>query len=162
MFDMNSTAIHCRHANESAISALSIVMVAVIAISIALAAQHIKLPDNRVASKQSSAIDLFPHDPDQSPQTAQQGQPAATELEARFQQAVVMLHAGEYEHAVTALHRVLELSPRMRRHSIMSSARRPVDSPAPWRARWRRAASRVIPTGCGPKLRAPSPPPKAS
>ena len=110
---MNSTAIHRRHANESAISALSIVMVAVIAISIALAAQHIKLPDNRAASKQSSGIDLFPHDPDQSPQTARQGQPAATELEARFQQAVVMLHAGEYEHAVTALHRVLELSPRM-------------------------------------------------
>jgi Flp pilus assembly protein TadD len=35
------------------------------------------------------------------------------ELQQRFQQAVVMLHAKQYEHAVTALHRVLELAPRM-------------------------------------------------
>jgi tetratricopeptide (TPR) repeat protein len=35
------------------------------------------------------------------------------ELQDRFQQAVVMLHAKQYEHAVTALHRVLELAPRL-------------------------------------------------
>lgn len=35
------------------------------------------------------------------------------ELTMRFQQAAMMLHAKEYEHAVTALHRVLALSPRM-------------------------------------------------
>ncbi len=38
---------------------------------------------------------------------------APDELTMRFQQAAMMLHAREYEHAVTALHRVLELSPRM-------------------------------------------------
>ena len=35
------------------------------------------------------------------------------EIAARFQQAVVMLHAREYAYAVTALHRVLELAPRL-------------------------------------------------
>jgi tetratricopeptide (TPR) repeat protein len=35
------------------------------------------------------------------------------EIEQRFAQAVVMLHAKEYEHAVAALHRVIELAPEM-------------------------------------------------
>lgn len=35
------------------------------------------------------------------------------ELHARFAQSVAMLHARQYDHAVTALHRVLELDPRM-------------------------------------------------
>lgn len=35
------------------------------------------------------------------------------EVRERFDQAVLMLHAKQYEHAVTALHRVLELAPRL-------------------------------------------------
>lgn len=35
------------------------------------------------------------------------------EIDERFRQAVIMLHAGKYDYAVTALHRVLELSPDM-------------------------------------------------
>jgi Flp pilus assembly protein TadD len=35
------------------------------------------------------------------------------EVRQRFDQAVVMLHAHQYEHAVTALHRVIELAPAM-------------------------------------------------
>lgn len=35
------------------------------------------------------------------------------EFEARFQQAVVMLHARQYDHAATALHRLLELAPEV-------------------------------------------------
>jgi Flp pilus assembly protein TadD len=35
------------------------------------------------------------------------------EIRQRFDQAVVMLHARQYDHAITALHRVLELAPRM-------------------------------------------------
>lgn len=35
------------------------------------------------------------------------------EFDARFRQAVVMLHARQYEHAVTALHRALEISPEI-------------------------------------------------
>lgn len=33
------------------------------------------------------------------------------EFDARFQQAVMMLHARQYEHAVAALHRLLEMDP---------------------------------------------------
>lgn len=35
------------------------------------------------------------------------------EIDIRFRQGVLMLHAKEYEHAMTAFHRVLELAPRM-------------------------------------------------
>jgi len=35
------------------------------------------------------------------------------EITTRFEQAVVMLHAKQYEHAATALHRVMTLAPRM-------------------------------------------------
>ena len=41
------------------------------------------------------------------------GEMRKREIAARFQQAVVMLHAKEYAYAVTALHRVLELAPRL-------------------------------------------------
>ena len=37
----------------------------------------------------------------------------AAEVRQRFDQAVVMLHARQHQHAVTALHRVLELEPRL-------------------------------------------------
>lgn len=35
------------------------------------------------------------------------------EVDTRFKQGVVMLHAKQYEHAVTAFHRVLQLAPEM-------------------------------------------------
>ncbi len=35
------------------------------------------------------------------------------EIDARFKQGVVMLHAKRYEHAAVAFHRVLELAPEM-------------------------------------------------
>jgi tetratricopeptide (TPR) repeat protein len=37
----------------------------------------------------------------------------AAEIRQRFDAAVLMLHARQYEHAVTALHRVLALDPRL-------------------------------------------------
>lgn len=42
-----------------------------------------------------------------------QQQMQQAEVKKRFEQAVVMLHARQYDHAITALHRVLELAPRM-------------------------------------------------
>ncbi len=39
--------------------------------------------------------------------------PHADEVQRRFDQAAVMLHAKQYEHAVTALHRVLALAPEL-------------------------------------------------
>lgn len=35
------------------------------------------------------------------------------EIDQRFQQGVIMLHAKEYDHALTSFHRVLELAPEM-------------------------------------------------
>lgn len=35
------------------------------------------------------------------------------EIRSRFDQGVVMLHAKQYEHAITAFHRVLELAPQL-------------------------------------------------
>lgn len=51
-------------------------------------------------------------DPGQHPHAHAQ---AAVEQEVskRFQEAVMMLHAKRYDYAVTALHRVIELAPRM-------------------------------------------------
>lgn len=40
-------------------------------------------------------------------------QARAAEIDVRFKQAVAMLHAKQYQHAVTALHRLLKLAPGM-------------------------------------------------
>jgi predicted Zn-dependent protease len=40
-------------------------------------------------------------------------QARSEEVRVRFEQAVVMLHARQYEHAATALHRVIELDPEL-------------------------------------------------
>ncbi|HRD96173.1 MAG TPA: hypothetical protein PLA97_07220, partial [Rubrivivax sp.] len=53
-----------------------------------------------------------PPDPRQQPQ-AHASQARAAEVRSRFDAAVLMLHARQFEHAVTALHRVLELEPRL-------------------------------------------------
>ncbi|CAD5372300.1 hypothetical protein RA210_U20283 [Rubrivivax sp. A210] len=57
---------------------------------------------------------------DQRPPAPLASEPAATpkwpqeaEVTQRFEQAVVMLHARQYEHAATALNRVLTLAPRL-------------------------------------------------
>jgi tetratricopeptide (TPR) repeat protein len=49
--------------------------------------------------------------PAPSPHQAQPLQP--TELRTRFEQAVLMLHAHQYEHAAVALQRVLDLAPAL-------------------------------------------------
>ena len=48
---------------------------------------------------------------DEPASPAQAVAPHADEARRRFNEAVVMLHAKQYEHAVTALHRVLVLAP---------------------------------------------------
>jgi predicted Zn-dependent protease len=49
-------------------------------------------------------------DPRSAP-SAHAAEARADEVRVRFEQAVVMLHARQYEHAATALHRVIELDP---------------------------------------------------
>jgi tetratricopeptide (TPR) repeat protein len=51
--------------------------------------------------------------PEPTTRLGHQRQMQDRELKQRFEQAVVMLHAKQYDHAITALHRVLELAPRM-------------------------------------------------
>ena len=51
-------------------------------------------------------------DPRRDPQ-AHAGSARQAEVRRRFDEAVVMLHARQHDHAATALHRVLELDPRM-------------------------------------------------
>lgn len=54
----------------------------------------------------------MPVDPKQNP-AGHAKQAREVELKTRFEQAVMMLHAKQYDHAITALHRVLALSPKM-------------------------------------------------
>lgn len=80
--------------------ALSIVIVAMIVVTVIMLARQ---PE-------------FAFDPERLPYSRQASAHASTpqnELTRRFDQAVYMLHAKQYDHAVTALHRVIQLSPRM-------------------------------------------------
>jgi Flp pilus assembly protein TadD len=49
--------------------------------------------------------------PPTDPRVAHVQAKRAEEIQQRFDQGVVMLHAKEYDHALTAFHRVLELQP---------------------------------------------------
>ena len=51
-------------------------------------------------------------DPQLDPKTHER-QARAAEVNARFEQSAAMLHAKQYDYAIAALHRVLELAPRM-------------------------------------------------
>jgi len=97
---------------------------------------HVTQADNpRTADHDSSAIDQpisspFKYEPPKAlsiaPTTdsslhAQEAR--SNELQERFQQATIMLHAKQYDYAVKALHRVLELEPRLpEAHSNMGFA----------------------------------------
>ena len=48
-----------------------------------------------------------------SPAAVQAEQHRKAEIDLRFQQGVLMLHIGDLDHAMTAFHRVLQLSPQM-------------------------------------------------
>jgi hypothetical protein len=58
----------------------------------------------------SIMVDAPPADPRRDP-GGHASEKRRAEIKARFDQAVVMLHAKQYEHAAAALHRVLELDP---------------------------------------------------
>lgn len=65
-----------------------------------------------VPGKPAAAVSAHPADPNRDP-ALHARQARAVEIDARFKQAAAMLHAKQYEHAATALHRVLELAPGM-------------------------------------------------
>jgi len=65
-----------------------------------------------VTPGKSAALPELSADPGRDP-ALHSRQARAAEIAVRFKQAVIMLHAKQYEHAATALHRVLELAPGM-------------------------------------------------
>lgn len=59
------------------------------------------------------AVSAVTKPPERVSRLDHQKQMQEAELKKRFNQGIVMLHAREYEHAVTALQRVLDLAPNM-------------------------------------------------
>lgn len=98
-----------RHSHESAVSSLSLVLVGVLAVILVMMATQPDLLRLSAAAVASNGwVDLGAR-----AKQAALRDPRLAEIDARFQQGVVMLHAKRYDEAVTAFHRVLELSPRL-------------------------------------------------
>lgn len=102
-----------RHTHESAISALSLSLVGIILCTVFMLGMR---PDLK-------SLLLSAHLPGQSPPRAitvereasrsLPADPRLAEIEVRFEQALIMLHARRYEEAIVALERVIALSPRL-------------------------------------------------
>jgi len=88
-------------------AAISLMLVALFGFFInALSEKSQMVTPNIVSQK------IEPVDPKSNPnQHARQAKKA--EIDIRFAQAVMMLHSKQYDNAIKALHRVLELAPRM-------------------------------------------------
>ena len=109
---------------ESTVATLSLTVTAVVALAVVMLPFNMTLDYHPLAPSPKKAA--APAQPVQSPaqwagqgeslprqEDAAGGDPRLAEIRLRFQQAVMMLHAGRYEHAAKALHRVLALSPRL-------------------------------------------------
>lgn len=86
------------HDNRIRILMLTIALISAIGVLI----QQLSNPNNEITTT-NNQFDSTQH-------TAQQKH---TEIAKRYEQAVLMLHAEQYDYAATALHRVLELAPTM-------------------------------------------------
>lgn len=120
-----------RHSHESSISAMSLTLVGVIACSLFVLARAPELasqlrsaqliPDVPVAMIAQAPAPTIPGGVTRSspqvvdlmPAPAPPADERMAEIEMRFEQAAVMLHAQRFEEASVALHRVLQLSPRL-------------------------------------------------
>ena len=98
--------------DKGTVAALSLSAVGMVALSVVMLLLDTELDYRPLQSQrqlQAVAVPLARAMP--SPDSS--GDARMAEITLRFQQAVMMLHAGRYEHAATALHRVLALSPRL-------------------------------------------------
>jgi tetratricopeptide (TPR) repeat protein len=86
---------------DARLRALAVTLLAIAAGGIALAWINGKFGPPAAASRPDARSDPSAHAAFQQ----------KSEVDARFAQGVVMLHARRYDHAVTAFHRVLELAP---------------------------------------------------
>lgn len=98
-----------RHSHESAVASLSLMQVGVLAATLVMMAAQ---PDLARLSASASASSGWIEFGARARQAALRD-PRLAEIDLRFQQGVVMLHAKRYDEAVTAFHRVLALSPRL-------------------------------------------------
>ena len=125
-----------KSSNESTVTTLSIVMIVMVSAAIVMLMMRedpaqqgmvLEVPASSSLPMQASALPVEA-EPNRTaaeqsaPETTSEQQPAVplsaeekriAEITTRFEQGVVMLHAKEFEHAATAFHRVMELSPRM-------------------------------------------------
>lgn len=98
-----------RHSHESAVSSLSLVLVGVLAAALLMLASQPDLA--RLGAAAVAARGWVDHGTQDRPAALRD--PRLAEIDLRFQQGVVMLHAKRYDEAVTVFHRILELSPRL-------------------------------------------------
>jgi len=108
--------------HEATVTSLSITMVAVIAVAIVMLFRNTEVDyspriPSGVNTLEGALVTRAPMPVVVEISSKTQTEPVQdkrlAEITLRFQQAVMMLHAQQYEHAATALHRVLELSPRL-------------------------------------------------
>lgn len=95
-----------RFDNERLVAALSVLLLIGIAVLLVLLSRSPELASLETHDKVAAA------DPDRHPGAHAQAA-VQEEVSKRFEEAVMMLHAKQYDYAITALHRVIELAPRM-------------------------------------------------
>jgi len=106
---MTVTADHINPVRANAMAATSIAFILVLT---AIIASYMSQQSALMVARMEAAAGEPMVDPRDKPlQHARQAREKI--ISERFEQAVVMLHAKKYEYAVTALHRVLELNPRL-------------------------------------------------
>jgi len=105
------TDIQVHHLYESTVSSLSITLLAAIAAAVVMLFLYTTL-DFSPWQRSPHALSAV-HSVQKAVQAPRIKDRRMAEITMRFQQAVMMLHAKKYEDAAIALHRVLELSPRL-------------------------------------------------
>ena len=97
--------------HKTTVTSLSITMVAVMAVAIVMLFRNTEVDysPRSISVRMPVVVDISTNIKKAEPVQDER----LAEITLRFQQAVVMLHAQQYEHAATALHRVLALSPRL-------------------------------------------------
>lgn len=92
--------------NDGVVAAVSVLLLLGIVVLLAALSRSPELASLESKDEVATA------DPQQHPH-AHAAAAREEEIAKRFQEAVIMLHAKKYDYAITALHRVIELAPRM-------------------------------------------------